>query len=467
MSDKTSRPESIPTNKPVVKTNKLVDLESNNVVPIFFREGENVEEKYKILKIISSNSAEALVYLCEDKEKKKVALKLYHPQKSPNEEIIRKLIEISCNHEDIINVYDYKRLGEQFYEVMEYAEGGNLAARLSNNPFSEEELEKDVIPEVLNGLKSCHEKGIFHRDIKPSNIFYRDKEQKDIVLGDFGISSLRGELTIKLTGFGGTDTFIAPESYSHYDQKQERFVCYVTKESDYYSLGITLIYLLGYGDQIFPKALSGAEIQYKKYSLPRDELIPLQISDKFKQFLRGLLTKERKERWGASQIEEWLEGKKDIHVYGDVYPEYVSHVKIPPFPDSEMATNNIKELAVFFQTHKAREKIKKRLSQGMRPVSKWLMVFDQDKADKVIRIEETVKDYDLALLEISCILDNNVPYYLTPELKANTPEELALLIDQNWELGKKQFESERISVWLKYTPGGPALLGKWNKIEND
>jgi serine/threonine protein kinase len=472
MADKTSRSKSIPTNKrKKIETNRQIESESNDVTPVFFRNDDPpVEGRYKILKVISGKGAEAWVYLCEDEnEKKRVALKLYHPQKLPKEEVIKKLIEISRGHKDIINVYDYKYIREQFYEVMEYAEGGNLASRLHKQPFSEEELEDDVIPEVLNGLKSCHEEKIYHRDIKPSNIFYRDKEQRDIVLGDFGISSLREKSSIKPTGLGGTDAFIAPESFGYYDQKKDRFESCVSKEGDYYSLGITLIYLLGYGDQTFPKGLTGVGIQHRKVSESREKLIPDQISDKFKQLLRGLLTKEREGRWGASEIEGWLNGEKDIPVCGDVLPEYAPHGNIPTFTDKEMATNDVRELAVLFQTHEAREKIKTRLSQGIQPVSTWLMNVDQDKADKVRMVEETVKDSDLALLEISCILDNNVPYYLTPELKANTPAELALLIDKNqknWELGKEQLKSKRISVWLKYTSGGQEILDKWNKIEN-
>jgi hypothetical protein len=58
-----------------------------------------------------------------------------------------------------------------------------------------------------------------------------------------------------------------------------------------------------------------------------------------------------------------------------------------------------------------------------------------------------------------------VPYFLAPELSANTPAELASLLDKSWDLGKEHFKSGRINVWLKYTPGGKKILNDWESCE--
>jgi len=86
--------------------------------------------------------------------------------------------------------------------------------------------------------------------------------------------------------------------------------------------------------------------------------------------------------------------------------------------------------------------------------------FDQSKWDEEWAV-------DLALLEISCILDPTIPYFVTPEIKAETPQELASLFSkkENRELGKEQFTSGRIKVWLQYTPGGNIVLDRWNKLK--
>ncbi len=190
MADKTKRLDSSSTERLKVEETERLETEHKRDFPVFLSKGQIVENRYKVVDMLGQRSGESLVYLCQDikKEDKNVVLKLYNTGFTPKEEILRKLVEVT--HPDIINVLAYGYLGSQLYEIMEYAEGGSLLERLRERPFSEEELIKYVIPEVLNGLKFCHENDIVHRDIKPSNIFYRDKKKSDIVIGDFGISSV-------------------------------------------------------------------------------------------------------------------------------------------------------------------------------------------------------------------------------------------------------------------------------------
>ncbi len=422
--------------------------ETRNAFPVFLKEGDIVKGIYKIIQRLGHPSGEAYVYLGEClSDKKSVVIKLYHEGFSAKEDIVKTLVKIT--HKDIINVIDYGTEQRQFYEVMEYAEGGTLVERLTKNSFSEKELVECVIPEVANGLKFCHEHRIIHRDIKPGNIFYRDKDKTDIVLGDFGISSmLDHEFTVKKTKGALTPDFAAPELFGY---KGEH---YVSREADYYALGITLIYLY-LGKSPF-YGLSNLQIMTKHTTeriLPPDPL-----SDRFKKLLSGLLIKERKKRWGASEIERWLNGE-DVPVYEDVIDQDFSK-KRPPYKLTEtIKANNEKELAVLLQTFNDVKLLKERLAR--KSLSQWLEPFDQTKADKVSRIEEKVKDADLALLEISCILDPDIPFFLTPNLQAESPEKLATLIDANWQLGKEHFLSGRISIWLKYTPGGEQILQRW------
>ena len=56
--------------------------------------------------------------------------------------------------------------------------------------------------------------------------------------------------------------------------------------------------------------------------------------------------------------------------------------------------------------------------------SNWLSNFDQELAFKVAEIEEKSRVVDLALLEICCILDPEMPYILLPGDQADTPKNL-------------------------------------------
>ena len=117
------------------------------------------------------------------------------------------------NHPNIIELKDYGTWENRFFEVMEFAEGGSLAEKM---PFYEDELTRQIIPEIINALQFIHSKGIIHRDLKPSNLFYRDSKQKDIVLGDFGISSIieDSEVTSVITKSHRTPAYTAPEIFA-------------------------------------------------------------------------------------------------------------------------------------------------------------------------------------------------------------------------------------------------------------
>jgi len=428
--------------------------ESTNVFPTFFKEGDIVKGRYKVINKLGQPGGEAIVYLCLDTENKREGvLKLYHQGFSAKEEVIKVLANIT--HKDVINVLDYGDAQGQFFEVMDYAAGGSLQDRLKDRPFSEEELAKHVIPEVLNGLIFCHENRIIHRDIKPGNLFYRDKDQTDIVLGDFGISSLLDQkMTSKKTKGAMTFDFAAPEMFGW---KGEHYISF---EVDYYALGITLIYLF-LGRSPF-HGLTDLQIFTKHTS---EKLVhPDKLSERFKILLAGLLIKERKKRWGASEVKRWLKGE-DVPVYEDVL-DGEAQQRIRPYKLTEdVKANSSRELAILLQTHKDIKLLRERLAR--KSFSQWLEPFDQTMADAVSRVEEKVKNADLALLEISCILDPTLPYFVTPEIKAESPQELASIFakKENWELGKEHFASGRIKVWLQYTPGGNHALDRWNKLK--
>ena len=433
-------------------TQKMGDSSSSSA-SISLKEGDQVKSEKGTYVVINMfcRSGESDVYLSDDiTNNKKVVLKLYHKGFCPKQDIIEILVKIK--HEDIINVLDVGNCENQFFEVMEYAEGGALSDRLKENRyFNEDELKNKVIPEVVNGLKYCHSKGIIHKDIKPENIFYRDKARKDVVIGDFGISTqLEKGFSKKLSKNAGTFIYQSPE----------HFTGYIRKESDYYSLGMSLLYLLGHDPFFGDNKDNHAHIMYRHLSARREEFIPEKLSDRFKQLLKGLLTKEPQERWGYEQIARWYRGE-DVEVYADVFKQDYSH---PPYSLGKALAKTQEELASLLFTYEDRKLLKERLAQ--QSFSKWLIPFDPNKGGDVFKVEEGSRNPDLALIEISCILDRNVPYYLSPDQQANTPQNLAKILDKNREIGREHFTSNKIVTWLKYTPGGSAVLNRWNKFSS-
>ena len=163
------------------------------------------------------------------------------------------------------------------------------------------------IAQVSAGLKYLHEQEIIHRDVKPANIYQHTVSGiQALVLGDFDISSvLEGSRTSRDTQrTAGTWYYTAPEAFPRFvDDSAGGRRGRITRSSDYYSLGITIIeLLLGTTSlhlcqlpDLFDFYLQGGRVE-----------IPQGIPGRLTLLLRGLLIRNRQTRWGGREVERWL-----------------------------------------------------------------------------------------------------------------------------------------------------------------
>lgn len=242
---------------------------------------------YKIVGVISENTGEASVLLGENASEKKI-IKLFHKNKKPKDDIVKKLLEMNSPF-----VVSYEKCGEhggKFYAVMPYFEKGDI---ISIAPVSESVLREKIIPSIADGLLALHSVGIVHRDIKPSNI-YLDNDGR-AVIGDFGISSVLDEnISVRATSVSRTLGYAAPETSAGF----------VSKESDYYSLGVTLLQLAT-GVDIFAGM---TEMQILYHTLNKNLPIPKTVSPQLALLIKGLTRKDREHRFGYKEIKRWLDG---------------------------------------------------------------------------------------------------------------------------------------------------------------
>lgn len=85
-------------------------------------------------------------------------------------------------HPNIVRYFDriIDKESAKIYIVMEYCEGGDMAAMIKRQKrekqfFSEEKIWK-VLSQIICALMGCHRKKegsrVLHRDLKPGNVFF-------------------------------------------------------------------------------------------------------------------------------------------------------------------------------------------------------------------------------------------------------------------------------------------------------
>ena len=133
------------------------------------------------------------------------------------------------SHPNLVRVFDYETDGARPALVMEYVEGGTLAALAEGRTRTSIDQET-LARELLEALAHVHEAGIVHRDVKPANVLVgRDGRAR---LTDFGIA--QPEDATRLTQVGaviGTIKYLAPEVIQGAD---------ASPASDLYAAGVVL-----------------------------------------------------------------------------------------------------------------------------------------------------------------------------------------------------------------------------------
>ena len=193
-------------------------------------------DRYTIEREIGRGGA-ARVFLAQDREGRKVALKILHPELALSVTAQRFLREISMlsqlQHPHIAQMVDYGELDFLVYYAMRYVEGQNLRVHLDRTHRLSIPDTVRLAGDLLEALAAAHGQAIVHRDVKPENIVVA---REGAVLLDFGIArAIAASGTERLTRSGftvGTSAYMSPEQVNGSLEIDHR--------SDLYSLGCVL-----------------------------------------------------------------------------------------------------------------------------------------------------------------------------------------------------------------------------------
>lgn len=256
--------------------------------------------KYSVVKKMDIVTGEADLYLVEYNNVQYVA-KIYRRKVAIKPEISQKLMNIKSKY--VAAIYETGEVNGFPMEIIPYYRYGSLQGR----KYTYEQLQRDVIPSLNEGLKVLHDNGILHKDLKPSNIMVGDN-LKDVAIIDFGISSAREDNnTIIVTKTGMTPEYSAPETFRNL----------FLEESDYYSLGITLYELFcGYTpyNNMDPDAIAQYTLVQR---IPFPDDMPEDLQNLIAACTYYDITNRKNKsnpnrRWTYEEVKKWCNGIKQV-----------------------------------------------------------------------------------------------------------------------------------------------------------
>ncbi len=181
--------------------------------------------------------------------------------------------------------------------VMEYINYPDLgkqqdrAHKFTGSP----ETAVQILRDVANTLAYLEEKGVLHNDIKPRNII--NHPRRGAILIDFGLARDVSDHD----GGGGTFPYIPPERY--YGRGR-------SPASDIYSLGVTMLYLLGkigHPDQVLRPFRAGSRDEGYEAWLVQIQKAASEVTGAIGLIVRRMVEETPEARISARQILEELE----------------------------------------------------------------------------------------------------------------------------------------------------------------
>lgn len=180
--------------------------------------------KYQMLTRIASGGM-AEVWLARSSSiggfEKLLAIKRMHPSLSKNQAFISMFIDeakltVRLSHPNIVQVFDFGRVDEDYYMAMEYVEGIDLAmlakrARRKGKPIPVD-LSVYILKSVFDGLAFAHSQAdaTIHRDVSPQNVLV--SFDGHVKVSDFGIAKAASQVGDGEAGeIFGKLAYVSPE----------------------------------------------------------------------------------------------------------------------------------------------------------------------------------------------------------------------------------------------------------------
>lgn len=209
----------------------------------------------------------------------------FKQQKEKFRKEARRVHELSNPH--IVGVYDMFEENGTAYYVMDYIDGENLSERMkrTGQPLTEQEI-RELLPQILDALKTVHSNDLLHLDLKPGNIMV--DSQGNVKLIDFGASK---QVDTTTGGATAKTRQTYTNGYAPREQMDESYDKY-GPWTDIYALGATLYCLLTKHRPPMPSDIDDDVNPDKHIALP----FPSTVSQDMRSLILKMMNTSRKKR---------------------------------------------------------------------------------------------------------------------------------------------------------------------------
>jgi primosomal replication protein N'' len=250
-------------------------------------------------------------------------LTLYHHGAEPDTAVYEVLNRLPRDH--VPEIYATGRWDDRAYEVTEYLSGGSLAD--IGVVAADLESVRRIVFELSKALQAFSEVGLRHRDLRPSTLLVRNRDPLDLVITGFGSARL-SEFDLDIVSPLEVTRYMAPEAIAGG----------VAAASDWWSLGMVLLEQITKG-----KCFEGInERAFLINVLASGVNIPSDLGSELDLLFRGLLARDRHQRWQGPQVQAWLAGDPVA-----APPRTVAGVEDLSVPAIKLGTRSYRQPALF------------------------------------------------------------------------------------------------------------------------
>jgi serine/threonine-protein kinase len=243
-----------------------------------------------------------------------VALKLIRHDLLADKEVLARFqreiqLVSTLTNPHVVHAYDAGPSGQNYYLVMEYVEGMDLARLVKQHRQLPVVQACDYIRQAALGLQHIHERGLVHRDIKPSNLFItnlpgnkRSQTSDESPWGtlkilDLGLARLQrpihsevtGDLTNGTSMALGTLDYMAPEQALDFHSADIR--------ADIYSLGCSFHQLLTAQPPFVVGTVAQKLLRHQQQEAPPVDRFRSDVPAPIVAVLRRMMAKQPKDRY--------------------------------------------------------------------------------------------------------------------------------------------------------------------------